>query len=487
MNSFRLKIAILSSLVSGALLLGFAMVLWRGAQQFNLDQLDREIRNLGQENLHRVPGPDHWARLETALRFVSGEKASPNFVLWVKNNQRVVYQSASWPAGLDPGKLPVSENYDGSNPTQAGALPPPPRRGEEISPRNPALPRREARFYTRPAQGVPWRIGVMGNPYITLAVAVNTEDFNRRMNELRNAFLATVPGVLVVVALGGWFVAGRALRPVRALTQAAEGITAQGLDRRISTVGHDREFNKLIAVFNAMLNRLQSGFEQATRFSADASHELKSPLARLQVELEDAMQQAALGSREQEVFSNLLEETIRLKSIVEKLLILSLADAGRLTLHRETIPLSAAIEELAEDCKAQAPHLRVELTVVPEVEVQADPALLHQALQNLVSNAIKYNMPEGKVCLHLEVRQRHARFRISNSGPGIPSNDQDRLFERFYRADKARSTQVEGSGLGLSLSREILRAHDGDLVFDPSTSPVTTFEARLPIEQPHTT
>ncbi len=481
LRSFRFKIALLSGLTTGLLLIGSGLVLWRVSYQFNLDRIDREIRNVGQANLDRVQGGDHWERLENALKFVAGDRQSTAFVLWVKHEDRVIYQSPDWPASLAPESFPVSGKYEGPNaPMPGGPLPPPPRRGEEISPRNPALPLKSARFFTRPADGKSWRVGVMGNPYMTLILAANIDDFDARMGEMRNTYLAALAAILLFVALSAWLVARRALRPVATLTQTAERVTARGLDQRIPTMTGDAEFNRLITVFNEMLDRLEKSFAQATRFSADASHELKTPLARLQVELEQAVENTPAGSPQQEIFGSLLDEVCRLKAIVQKLLLLSLADAGRLQLHRKTVNLSRVLEGIIEDCRLQTPLLAVEQTLAPDVEISADPDLLEQALQNLATNAIKYNYERGQIRFELAREPDRVLVRVANTGPGIPPTDRERIFERFYRVDKARSGCVDGVGLGLSLAREIIRAHGGELMLENSNSHLTTLLARLP-------
>ncbi len=482
LNSFRLKIALWTGIFTGLLLIGSSLLLWRITQQFNLNQLDREIRNVGQANLDRVQGGDHWARLEEALRFVSGDQQSARFALWVKHNDKVIYQSPDWPPELSPEDLHVSETYEGRNAPKPGQpLPPPPRRGEPISPSNPALPLKSAEFSTRTADANTWRIGVMGNPYVTLILAANMDEFDARMMRLRNVYFTTLIAVLALVAGGSWLVARRALRPVTALTETAARVTARGLDQRIAPMTGDAEFNRLVTVFNEMLDRLEKSFTQATRFSADASHELKTPLARLQMELEQALESAPAGSPQQETFSSLLDEVTRLKAIVQKLLLLSLADAGRLELHREPVNLTRMLEGIVEDCRLQAPHLTVEQTLAPGVEVQADPQLLEQALQNLATNAVKYNCDGGKIRFELSTEDNRAIVRVTNTGPGILEADRERIFERFYRADKSRSGRIEGTGLGLSLAREIIRAHGGELNLVQTSKEWTEFATGLPL------
>lgn len=481
-TSFRLKLALFTGLLAGVLSLLAGAALWRISHQFHQGRLDREIRSLGQSNLDRVQGGDHWARLEEALRFVAGNRETTAYILWVKHNDRVIYRSPGWPDGMPPEDFPVAEVYEGPDAPLPGApLPPPPRRGEEISPRNPALPLKAALFHTREAGGRTWRLGVMGNPYVTLVLGADMGDFHARMTELGRAYIAVLGGVLLLGAGGSWLVARRALRPVTALTRLAEGVTARGLDQRIPPLAADAEFHRLITVFNAMLDRLERSFRQATRFSADASHELRTPLALLQVELEQALQHAPPGSPQEEIYASLGEEVSRLSAIVQKLLLLALADAGRLELRLEPVDLGGLLAGVIEDCRAQATQIAVEEQVAPGVRVMADPALLEQAMRNLSGNALKHNHPGGRIRFELTADSGRARLRVSNTGPGIPAADVPRLFERFYRGDPARTRGVGGVGLGLSLSREIVRAHGGELLLEDSTDGITTFRLELPL------
>jgi two-component system heavy metal sensor histidine kinase CusS len=337
------------------------------------------------------------------------------------------------------------------------------------------------RFETRVVDGQPWRFGIMGNPRETLILGMNIEQFNADMHRLSKACLLGLPVVLLLAGLSAWFLAQRALRPVAALTRTAERVTARGLDQRIPAMPRDQEFNRLITVFNEMMDRLEKSFQQATRFSADASHELKTPLARLQVELEQALENAPSGSPQQEAYSSLLGEVSRLKAIVQKLLLLSLADAGQLKLRHKPVNLTRMLENVIEDCQAQAPALAVEQNLAPDVQVNADPDLLEQALQNLASNAIKYNQEGGRIRFELAKETGRVLVRVANTGPGIPPADRDRIFERFYRADPSRSQRVDGVGLGLSLSREIIRVHGGDLTLEGSNDGLTWFAVRLPV------
>lgn len=479
MNSFRLRFALLAGAITALLLVAAGGYAWQLTFRFNLDRLDRELRNLGAANLDRVVGDEHWRRVESALRSVSGADRAPGYAIWVTNYGRPIYQSPQWPSGLGLAALKPAETYEGG--IALASLPPPPRTGEPISPRNPALPRRQPRFFTTQAGGGTWRVAVMGNPYTVFMLAANIDEFDAGLAGLRRAFLAALPVALVLVGAGAWLLAGRALRPVHTLTQAAERVTARGLDQRIEGPNNVREFQRLVRVFNDMLDRLETSFHQATRFSADASHELKTPLALLQVELEQALATAPAGSTQQQTCTSLLEEVHRLKAIVQKLLLLSLADSGRLELHREPTDLTALLTNVIEDSTALAPTLTIERNLAPGIVVEADAVLLEQALQNLAGNAIKYNRDGGRVHFTLRVESGIALVEVGNTGSGIADDDQPRLFERFFRGDRSRRHHLAaGVGLGLSLSREILRAHGGELKLGASHNDWTLFVVSLP-------
>ncbi len=383
----------------------------------NLGQLDREMRNLGQANLDRVAGAEHWVRLDEALQLDSGDPPGTRYVLWAKHDDRVVYQSPDWPEDLSPEVFPVPAHYESPDAPKPGQpLPPPPRRGEQISPQNPALPRKAAEFYTREAGGKMWRIGVMGNPYVTLILGADIVEFNARMSRLRNTFLATLPVVLLLAAGGTWLVVRRALNPVTTLTRVAESVTAHGLDRRIAAMHRDQEFNRQVTVFNEMLDRLETSFHQTTRFSDDAAHELKTPLARLQIELEQAVESAAAGSPPQAVYSSLLDDISRLRAILQKLLLLALADAGRLQLQLQPVNLSTMLASAVEDSQAQTQALRIEQVIPADIHIQADAELLEQALQNLASNAIEYKCTEEVVRIELAPAADQVVIRVGNPG-----------------------------------------------------------------------
>jgi two-component system, OmpR family, heavy metal sensor histidine kinase CusS len=183
----------------------------------------------------------------------------------------------------------------------------------------------------------------------------------------------------------------------------------------------------------------------------------------LQGQIEQEIRQAESGSQLQQHLSNMLGEVSRLSSILRKLLLLSLADAGRMHLTFSEVNLSPLFDEVAEDIDLQAPELRLDVDVEPNLKIEADPDLLRQVLQNLVTNAVKCNLSGGWIRIEAQGKQNQVVVTVTNQSEDLVEEVRDRLFERFYHADFAHSRQMEGVGLGLSLAREIVRSHQGEL------------------------
>lgn len=541
LRSFRLRIMLLSALLSGCVLFAFGAWAWSFSYRMGLQRLDHDIRKLCTRHLAFHQPGEYWESVSASLGIVYGTEDA--IVLMVKDRQgRILHQSDNWPSewaadsfptpqtfsevppdfvpldgpqrgggfgrgdrrgppggrqdqrppldAIDgdlignpvgpqplqqPGPRPDARNMD--IPGGMAGLPPLPGRGAGPPPR--LMPVSIPVLLTRGASGQVWRIGVMGNPDVTMVLGLNQSRFNFEVIRARNAYLIAIPLALALIAAGGWLLAQRALRPVRALTATAERITAKGLDQRIPASREDAEFMRLIGVFNEMLDRLERSFKQAVRFSADAAHELKTPLTILQGELEQALQAAEAGSSAQQLSSSLLEEVQRLKSIIRKLLLLSLADAGQLKLNLEPLNFSEMVESACDDVQILAPELTVQSDVEDGVWIEADRDLLVQLVQNLSNNAIKYNRPGGKIGIQLKRNGQTAQFTIMNTGTSIPREDREKVFDRFYRGDPSRNRKVDGVGLGLSLAREIARAHRGELALQETPDGVVAFRLTL--------
>lgn len=497
---FRLRIALLSALVSGTVLVAAGSVAWFWMARDRLEALDREIRTLAYRHPGWMTGRANFERLTGAIEFIFGDDRQQQLLLLVQGGDGTIrYQSDHWPADLDLDTLgldrdpappaPGRPSTEPSSPAESGAASGPGRRGPPwangryADPSGPIFSR-PARFLTVHTPTTSWRFGILGNDRDRLAIGLDYSDLHTELNRLRNRFLTALPPALFLIGLGGWLVAGSALRPLQSIRRTAEQVSARGLDQRIPSTAEDPEIAALIGVLNGMMDRLEASFRQAIRFSADASHELKTPLTIMQGELENALQQAAPGSQEQAVYANLLEATQRLKAITQSLLLLARADAGQLPLRMEPLNLPAVVEELVEDARilGEDADLSIDFTCSDRKPppVPADRALLRLALANLLDNAVKYNRPGGRVEVALATEPLAVRLRVANTGPGVPPGAADHLFERFYRADSARAGSTGGAGLGLSLGREIVHAHQGTLTLVESRADWTVFELMLP-------
>jgi signal transduction histidine kinase len=314
-----------------------------------------------------------------------------------------------------------------------------------------------------------------------LLVAVDLRHVMGSLVELGEAYLLALPIMLVVVGAGSWWVARRALAPIAAIADAASAITAEKLSTRLPAPPANDEIARLTGVLNAMFDRLERGFAQATRFSADASHELRTPLTILRGEIEQGLH--AGGSAEQEkILVSLLEQVGGLQKISDNLLLLARFDAGKSPAQLAPLDLSALVSETVEDAEllAAPAKLKVSADVTPALRVSGDAVLLRRLLLNLVDNAVRYNRPGGEVKLALRRDDASVVLVIANTGAGFPAEKRGELFQRFFRLAADRNRATGGSGLGLSLCREIAAAHGGRIELARSADDVTEFAVTLP-------
>jgi two-component system, OmpR family, heavy metal sensor histidine kinase CusS len=296
------------------------------------------------------------------------------------------------------------------------------------------------------------------------------------------SYTVLLPMTLILIALGGSWLSRKALSPVEELTAAAERIQAQGSLQRLPVPGTRDEIGHLANVLNAMIERIQQSYQQARRFSADASHELKTPLTIIRGEIEAALRSQKLTPALEKTMLDLQEETGRLIQIVEGLLLLSQADAGKLKLDLKRLDLSETVKELTEDVEIlAAPRgITLDANIAEHAMVNGESQFLRQLLLNLFDNAIKYNEPNGMIRVDLIVQPEHVIFSISNTGQPIPIDERERIFDRFHRAERSRDRTRGGQGLGLSICREIARAHGGEIGYVANAEGLTCFQLRLP-------
>ncbi|MBE9061729.1 ATP-binding protein [cf. Phormidesmis sp. LEGE 11477] len=480
LQSFRIRIALLSVALAGSALIGFTFVAWRLIYVAKIGSLSAKLREQLQQ-MTVVRSPDWFQSFSQELPSEIETQSGTSIILLATDSQGNTQHYSVRGAQLGDEPLDTDELVK----TVGGRL------ADDIAA---AVAAGAATFRSSSAKTVltsntatgSWRVGVVHSEAGRGVIAVSLQTIDQDMTVIRNIFLVAIPGTTLLIAIGAWVLSGSALKPVNKLTGAIKQVTATGLDQQVPVGSSDVEFVELIEVFNQMLTRLARSFKQSSRFSGDAAHELKTPLAILRGELERVMQQAEPGSDLQQSLSQLMDEVSRLSTIVRKLLLLSLADAGQMSLRQNRVEIGKILTLLLEDVELLAPDLLVKVDLITELNVQGDRDLLTQVLQNLIDNAIKYNLPEGTANRWLAITGKEIGKRIeinvANSSRGIPDEDRDRIFDRFYRGDLSRNRKREGFGLGLSLAREIARAHKGDLYLDSTQPGFVAFTLVLPTQ-----
>jgi two-component system heavy metal sensor histidine kinase CusS len=334
-------------------------------------------------------------------------------------------------------------------------------------------------FHTRQIGGKAVRIGVFRDQELTLHVGADLKDIEQLGWEISRSLVIVIPVVLLLIAAGSWWLGSIALTPIENIRRAAERITAERLDERIPSEGPADEIGGLIDVLNATFARLHGSFEQAARFSADASHQLKTPIAVLRVGIEEILNQPGLSNEHRERVADLLQQTRRLSSVAENLLLLSRADTGRLALRATEFDLGKLLEGSLEDARilGAGSNLQIEANIPETLPMNGDREMISLTVQNLVENAVKYNRRGGKILVSAGKHDHVVEICVGNNGPGITRERAPHIFERFYRARS--NEQTPGHGLGLSIARELARAHGGDLTLARSQPDWTEFCLRL--------
>lgn len=258
--------------------------------------------------------------------------------------------------------------------------------------------------------------------------------------------------------------------------------TGSDLSQRIETDGRGDELNQLGDTMNEMLARLQASFEAERQFSSDVSHELRTPIAVIRSQCEFALSGQAGEEEKREAFEAVLKQSERMNSIVSQLLLLSRAENGKFVPEREPVELNVLCETVCEELEAMAAERQVELAWNTEkLQIVGDETLLIRMVNNLVSNAIRYNRPGGSAEVSLRKRGKYAVLTVRDTGIGIRREDLGQIFNRFYRADRSRSS--EGTGLGLSMAAWIARVHGGSIRAESVYGEGSVFTAELPIEE----
>ncbi|MDT4968492.1 MAG: hypothetical protein QOJ64_3229 [Acidobacteriota bacterium] len=328
----------------------------------------------------------------------------------------------------------------------------------------------------------------VGDKSYTVVIAQSLHEEYEALAQVRRAFLIAIPIALGLACLGGYFLARKSLAPVVEMGDRAARIGASNLNERLPVSNKRNEVGRLAQIFNELLTRLDVSFEQQRRFMADASHELRTPVAIVCGESEVALSQAVRSTDEyRESLAIMHDEGRRLTRIVEDLFMLARADAGQFQMESSTFYVDETVGECVRAVRSLAAQHGLELRyqhAEEELIFRGDEGLIRRMVLNLLDNAIKYTPAGGRIRVEIGRAGSNYRIAVTDSGAGIPAEAQAHIFERFYRVDKARSRNGDragsGAGLGLSIAAWIAETHNGEVGLEASDAKGSTFVVVLP-------
>lgn len=321
--------------------------------------------------------------------------------------------------------------------------------------------------------------GIRNAPPAVVAVATDTEHHEHFMHSFRMALWSVVGLAALLSGFLGWLAARQGLAPLKEMKQAAADITASHLDHRLSVVSIPAELAEVAETLNAMLARLQDSFHRLSAFSSDIAHELRTPVSNLLTQTQVTLSKTRTSEEYSDVLASNAEELERLSRMIADMLFLAKADNDLVVPHRERVDLGAEVGGLLEFYGVLAEEKGIRLTLEGSGFVSGDRLMLRRAISNLLSNALDHTPASGSIVVRVGRAEGSTTLAVENTGETIPSEHLPRLFDRFYRVDASRHRLADRAGLGLAITRSILRAHGGS-VSVRSAGGVTVFELRLP-------
>ena len=398
--------------------------------------------------------------VESVLRNSGGDimdlyHLGPDILFAVRKNGRTVYQTKAWEEAAWTGDL----DWEGYHPY--GTV------SERI--RKYRLKKGDVKEYD-----------------YQILYAYDISDAFDSMGSLLVILLGALPFAILLSVLGGYFLAGRALNPITTITRKARQISADNLDERLAVDNPHDEFGQLAETFNRMLARLDSSFESLRRFTADASHELRTPLTSIRSVGEVALSGSLDDNSCKETIGSMLEDTEKLSHLVDSLLDMSRSDSISENSISAPVDIGSLLSEVVEELRVLAEEKSMTLTLgeVPRVNVSGDRAALRRAFSNVIHNALRYTQEKGRINVSVQVNTERgtASIDIDDDGPGIPEDERDKVFDRFYRVDKSRSRKIGGAGLGLSIARGAVESDGGTIKFCDKSEPGSRCRITLPID-----
>jgi heavy metal sensor kinase len=323
-----------------------------------------------------------------------------------------------------------------------------------------------------------------GAAYI-IVVGTSLEPMDEELESLREILAYVIPLALLMAGLGGWFLARRSLSPVVAMAERARKIGVENLSERLPVSNPHDELGRLAATFNELLARLDASLTQQRQFMADASHELRTPVATARTAAGVALQQPHRDEADyREALQIVEQQTARLSRIVDDMFTLARADAGNVPIRTTPMYLDEVVDEVVRAARVLASprHITIAPTAVRSAAFHGDEDLIRRMIVNLVDNAIRFAPDGGTIQVSLDQAGPGYRLSITDNGAGIPEEIRPHIFERFYRgeASRARTGADNGAGLGLALARRIAQIHGGDVMLQSSSPSGSTFTISLP-------
>jgi heavy metal sensor kinase len=328
------------------------------------------------------------------------------------------------------------------------------------------------------------RVAVGGDVY-EIHAAVPTEPFDQALDHFRLIEKEILPLLVLLASLLGYWLSGRALAPVNRIIETAGLINAQNLSSRLEVPRARDELRRLTETLNAMLARIEASFKRIAQFTADASHDLRTPVSVIRATAEITLRKPRTQEEYRRALSTILETSVDTSELLENLLTLARADAGAAGMEMRLLDLSAHVQKARERGALLGIEkaLDVTATTPPEpVWVKADAIAVDRLLLILLDNAVKYSPTGGRCEIALSQSEIHAQITVRDSGAGIPQTELKNIFDRFYRVDRARSRNTGGAGLGLAIARWIAEMHGGTIAAESTVGSGSAFHVQIPVQ-----
>jgi heavy metal sensor kinase len=351
----------------------------------------------------------------------------------------------------------------------------------------PSVSEHEVKFVTTNLYTNQYRIAVaaarVNGELLEIHAAVPTEPFDQALDRFRLIEQEFLPALVVIASLMGYWLSGKSLAPVDRIIRTAEQIGVDNLSRRLEMPKPHDELRRLTETLNAMLGRIESSFKKIAQFTADASHDLRTPVAVMRATAEIALRKPRTQREYEEALSRVLQTSIETSGLLENLLMIARADAGAAGLEMHPVDLKTHIRRAQEHGEILAAAKSLSFTSqLPDtaVVVKADAIAIDRLLLILVDNAVKYTPAGGRCEIALSISEAEAHIAVRDSGVGIESEELESIFERFYRADTTRSREISGAGLGLAIARWIANVHGGTISAESVIGAGSVFRVNLP-------